>query len=400
MPNQNNNLNNNSWKPNDKAIIIAAIIGASATIIGIIATGNDNSNVPNNAEVSNNIIINNNGNYISSETENNNEQAESTTIASNETFMYESQNTSTSWNEDSNAAVVTTIPPVSDFDQSFYKSTSYAETTYSNKATESTTLSTTYLETVPFDWDYFNTQYNQESSTNAITIGEANEYDLVNSIYEVTLEKCEPNLLRFYVRGNLNLFSLPDEQNWETSFKSNGVLYAAQLTTNGKEILSNKVHTFEYKNGGIYYYFTSKEEIVLACAEEAINRIEQGALDVVFEDLNDIRHMMEHLGSMADQMSPTMRFLVSVCVSQEYGEKVKPSLVRLAARYPYYTRRIARLLDCDESEVEPFVHLSILAINNYMIFAERALFDPQIEAAKDGLLALAKRKHERADRQD
>ena len=152
--------------------------------------------------------------------------------------------------------------------------------------------------------------------------------------------------------------------------------------------------------GGIYYYFTSKDEIVLACAEEAINRIEQAALDVVFEDLNDIRHMMEHLGSMADKMSPTMRFLVSVCVSQEYGEKVKPSLVRLAARYPYYTRRIARLLGCSESEVEPFVHLSILAINNYMIFAERALFDPQIEAAKNGLLALARRKQDCADRQD
>ena len=156
----------------------------------------------------------------------------------------------------------------------------------------------------------------------------------------------------------------------------------------------------QLQNGGIYYYFTSKDEIVLACAEEAINRIEQAALDVVFEDLSDIRHMMEHLGSMADKMSPTMRFLVSVCVSQEYGEKVKPSLVRLAARYPYYTRRIARLLGCSESEVEPFVHLSILAINNYMIFAERALFDPQIEAAKNGLLALARRKQDRADRQD
>lgn len=156
----------------------------------------------------------------------------------------------------------------------------------------------------------------------------------------------------------------------------------------------------QLQNGGIYYYFTRKDEIVLACAEEAINRIEQAALDVVFEDLNDIRHMMEHLGSMADKMSPTMRFLVSVCVSQEYGEKVKPTLVRLAAQYSYYTRRIARLLGCSESEVEPFVHLSILAINNYMIFAERALFDPQIEAAKNGLLALARRKQDRADRQD
>lgn len=154
------------------------------------------------------------------------------------------------------------------------------------------------------------------------------------------------------------------------------------------------------QNGGIYYYFSTKEEIVLACAEAAIERIEKGAFGIVFEDIRDIKSMMDRLGALADKMSPTMRFLVSVCVSQEYGEKVKPSLVRLAARYPYYTRRIARLLGCSESEVEPFVHLSILAINNYMIFAERALFDPQIEAAKNGLLALARRKQDRADRQD
>lgn len=29
------------------------------------------------------------------------------------------------------------------------------------------------------------------------------------------------------------------------------------------------------QNGGIYYYFDTKEEMVLACAEEAISRIEQ-----------------------------------------------------------------------------------------------------------------------------
>lgn len=28
------------------------------------------------------------------------------------------------------------------------------------------------------------------------------------------------------------------------------------------------------QNGGIYYYFDTKEEMVLACAEEAISRIE------------------------------------------------------------------------------------------------------------------------------
>lgn len=90
-----------------------------------------------------------------------------------------------------------------------------------------------------------------------------------------------------------------------------------------------------------------------------------------------------------------MRFLVSVSVSREYSEKVKPSLIRLAARYPYYTSRIAEILGCTPEEVEPFVHLSILAFNNYMIFAERALFEPQIAAAQKELLRLAgKRKKE------
>lgn len=154
------------------------------------------------------------------------------------------------------------------------------------------------------------------------------------------------------------------------------------------------------QNGGIYYYFSTKEEIVLACAEEAINRIEKNAFDIVLEDISDIKSMMDHLGSLADKMSPTMRFLVSVCVSHEYGKKVNPSLVRLAARYPYYTGKIAEILGCTKDEVEPFIHLSILAINNYMIFAERALFEPQIESVKKELMKLAERKKKKSSTEE
>lgn len=142
-------------------------------------------------------------------------------------------------------------------------------------------------------------------------------------------------------------------------------------------------------NGAIYYYFKTKEEIVLSCAEEAIKRIEQNAFGIALENINDIADMMECLGALADKMSPTMRFLVSVSVSKEYSELVKPYLVKLADRYTYYTNKIAEILNCEVEDVEPYVHLSILAINNYMIFAERALFDPQIKAAKNGLLKLA-----------
>lgn len=110
---------------------------------------------------------------------------------------------------------------------------------------------------------------------------------------------------------------------------------------------------------------------------------------MALEDLGDIENMMDHLGAMAEELSPVMRFLVSVCVSKEYGDKIKPSLVKLAGRYPDYTRQIAKILGCTTQEVEPYVHLSILAINNYMIFGEKALFEPQIQAAKRELLKLA-----------
>ena len=150
------------------------------------------------------------------------------------------------------------------------------------------------------------------------------------------------------------------------------------------------------QNGGIYYYFSTTEEIVLACAEEAINRIEKSAFGIVLEDISDIRSMMDRLVTLADKMSPTMRFLVSVCVSHEYEEQIKPSLVRLASRYPYYTDKIAEILGCTKDEVEPFIHLSILAINNYMIFSERALFDPQIESVKKELMRLAERKRNKS----
>lgn len=49
------------------------------------------------------------------------------------------------------------------------------------------------------------------------------------------------------------------------------------------------------QNGGIYYYFDTKEEMVLACAEEAISRIEQGAFGIAFEDIQDVANMMHHL---------------------------------------------------------------------------------------------------------
>lgn len=145
------------------------------------------------------------------------------------------------------------------------------------------------------------------------------------------------------------------------------------------------------QNGGIYYYFSSKEEIVELCAEEAIKRIEEKGFGIALENMKDIENMLRILQTMADEMTPEMHFLVSCCLSKTYGKVVRPSLSRLAGRYVTYTEKIAGILNCPKEEVEPFVYMSILAINNYMIFSERALFIPQIELVKRELLKIAEK---------
>lgn len=144
----------------------------------------------------------------------------------------------------------------------------------------------------------------------------------------------------------------------------------------------------QMQTGGVYYYFKTKSELVCACAEEAIRRIENRAFGIVLGNISDIEKMLDSLGDMARELSPVMRFLVSVCVSEEYGALIKPALSQLAERYVHYTKKIAELLKSDESTVRPYVHLCILALNNYMIFSERALFDPQIESAKAAFLKI------------
>ena len=144
------------------------------------------------------------------------------------------------------------------------------------------------------------------------------------------------------------------------------------------------------QSGGVYYYFKSKTELIAVCAEEAIHRIEERAFGFVLKNISDIENMLDSLGNIANELSQTMRFLVSVCVSEEYGDFVKPALSQLAKRYVDYTKRIAELLNCGEEAVRPYVHLCILALNNYMIFSERALFDPQIESAKAAFLKIFK----------
>lgn len=87
------------------------------------------------------------------------------------------------------------------------------------------------------------------------------------------------------------------------------------------------------KSGGMYYYFNSKDALIIACAEEAVIRVENSLLIPAMKEFLQPKQMMEHLQINALTMAPTMKFFVSVCTDKRYAESMKPVLERVGKRY-------------------------------------------------------------------
>ena len=145
------------------------------------------------------------------------------------------------------------------------------------------------------------------------------------------------------------------------------------------------------QSGGLYYYFSSKDEAVVLCAEEAAIRLENTLITPALRDISNPDLMMKRLQSRADEMAPTMRFLVSVCTSKRYKESVRPILDRLADRYEHYAEMIAKKLNCGLDEIEPYVFMTITAVANYMIFAEDGIIAPQMKLVKSAISKIIER---------
>ena len=105
-------------------------------------------------------------------------------------------------------------------------------------------------------------------------------------------------------------------------------------------------------------------------------------------ELPDPDGLMKRLRSRADEMAPTMRFFVSVCVSEQYKDDMKPALDRLSKRYETYASKFAEKLKCDINVIAPYMYMGITAVTNYMIFNEEAYILPQMKLIKEQLALL------------
>ncbi len=139
------------------------------------------------------------------------------------------------------------------------------------------------------------------------------------------------------------------------------------------------------QNAGIYYYFKSKDDLVVACAEEAAFQLETQLIVPLKTELANPNKMMADLQLKCDELAPNMKFLAQAFTVEKYHKKLLPFLTAMSERYKKYAQTFADVLGRNVSEIEAYVYMGITAATNYMIFGENSYIKPQFDLIKQQL---------------
>ncbi len=137
--------------------------------------------------------------------------------------------------------------------------------------------------------------------------------------------------------------------------------------------------------GGVFWYFDTKDEIIIACAEAAAVRIEKELIGVALKDIEDPEKLRTDLRVRSEEMRPLMKFFVSVCACQKYEDAVQHTLENLTSRYQQYTKKFAKKLNCSPEEIAPYVYIVINTMLSYMLFGKSSFVAPQLDLVYDVL---------------
>ncbi len=152
----------------------------------------------------------------------------------------------------------------------------------------------------------------------------------------------------------------------------------------------NLCDALHLNSGGVFFYFKTKEDIVIACAEEATKRIENELFGTALANIENPDNLVKALDEKAVSMRPLMQFFISVCVSRRYGDKLKDVKLRQGDRYRFYIDKIAKKLGCNYDDVAPLFYTVSNTMFSYMIYDPDNFSAPQLRIVYDALVDFLK----------
>lgn len=145
------------------------------------------------------------------------------------------------------------------------------------------------------------------------------------------------------------------------------------------------------QSAGMYYYFSTKEDLVATCAEEAEKRLEHELIVALTKKIVEPHEFFAHLKNKACQMAPMMKFYSQVCSTPKYNELLKSSVDSIPERYEYYASKYAKEIGCTTEEIVPHLYRCVITMTNIMVFGDNAYNQQQIDQIEHAIVDLIDR---------
>ncbi len=145
-------------------------------------------------------------------------------------------------------------------------------------------------------------------------------------------------------------------------------------------------------SGGVFWYFKTKDDIVVACAEEATVRIENELFATALADIDNPKKLQKDMDEKAVTMRPLMQFFINVCTSRRYSDKLKEVRYRQGDRYRFYIGKIAEKLGCSYDDVAPLFYTVSNTMFSYMIYDPDNFSAPQLRTVYDSLVSFLEKR--------
>lgn len=139
------------------------------------------------------------------------------------------------------------------------------------------------------------------------------------------------------------------------------------------------------QNAGLYYYFKTKSDAVVACFEEALSRIEINLVLPAVVDIGAPDRMLDNLLSAASGMKGLVRFIYEAYSSFTYRESLIPALTRLNNRMSGYLEMISTKLRVDSERIKPYYDMMTCAVIDYLYWEKKERISLPFSIVKEKL---------------
>lgn len=144
-------------------------------------------------------------------------------------------------------------------------------------------------------------------------------------------------------------------------------------------------------SGSMYYWFDSKDDIVIKSAEYGLAQVVDKIFEFALEEMFDMKRFFASLIDEVNKYKLELRFIYQVATSPIYGDTIRNSADSISFIYEKYIMRLSKLAKVPFDDLKPIVFMVIATILDYIVWDDCEFTKGQI----DYLYGLLKEKIEK-----